>query len=207
MCDQDLRECLQINMKNTQTSINNSTVNNDSGYRSTNVSSVSASTHPSRSFGSSMNSTTNLFTSQSQVLREKPNTSNQNRQFQNRNSSFNNTNNMNTSANNSENAYVCYCNVAAAQFTVRKEGPNQGRQFYSCSTKACQFFLWADADATTGGYSGNGGGGGGGFGGGFGGGSMNDNSSSYRSQNRSSFNGGGGGGGGVQCSCGKPATL
>ena len=31
------------------------------------------------------------------------------------------------------------------QFTVRKEGKNQGRTFYSCSNKGgCDYFMWGD---------------------------------------------------------------
>ncbi|XP_051905164.1 DNA topoisomerase 3-alpha [Hippocampus zosterae] len=39
---------------------------------------------------------------------------------------------------------VCNCGVDAILLTVRKEGPNQGRQFYKCNSGACNFFLWAD---------------------------------------------------------------
>ena len=39
----------------------------------------------------------------------------------------------------------CKCNQAASQMTVRKEGPNQGRAFFSCgNNRACNFFDWAD---------------------------------------------------------------
>lgn len=49
---------------------------------------------------------------------------------------------------NSDETIVCSCNVEAVQLTVRKEGPNTGRQFYGCATKSCSFFLWApDRDA------------------------------------------------------------
>ncbi|RZC37038.1 DNA topoisomerase 3-alpha [Asbolus verrucosus] len=41
---------------------------------------------------------------------------------------------------------VCSCNVEAVQLTVRKEGPNKGRKFYSCRSKQCEFFLWASDD-------------------------------------------------------------
>ncbi|XP_017884787.1 DNA topoisomerase 3-alpha [Ceratina calcarata] len=44
-------------------------------------------------------------------------------------------------------AVMCNCHEAANQFTVRKEGPNQGRRFYTCSKPrgtGCDFFLWAD---------------------------------------------------------------
>ncbi|XP_021266705.1 DNA topoisomerase 3-alpha isoform X2 [Numida meleagris] len=42
------------------------------------------------------------------------------------------------------NAVVCNCGNEAMLLTVRKEGPNQGRQFYKCSAKTCNFFLWSD---------------------------------------------------------------
>ncbi|PKU37066.1 dna topoisomerase 3-alpha [Limosa lapponica baueri] len=42
------------------------------------------------------------------------------------------------------NTVVCNCGNEALLLTVRKEGPNQGRQFYKCSTSTCNFFLWAD---------------------------------------------------------------
>ncbi|XP_056643172.1 DNA topoisomerase 3-alpha [Diorhabda sublineata] len=44
---------------------------------------------------------------------------------------------------------VCSCSQEAVLLTVRKEGPNQGRQFYGCGTRTCQFFLWAPEDGGT----------------------------------------------------------
>ena len=41
----------------------------------------------------------------------------------------------------------CSCQRPSVQFTVRKEGPNQGRQFFTCSDKTCNFFEWSDAPA------------------------------------------------------------
>jgi hypothetical protein len=38
---------------------------------------------------------------------------------------------------------LCDCGVATVKRECRKEGPNQGREFYSCQT--CRFFQWADA--------------------------------------------------------------
>ncbi|TSK31307.1 DNA topoisomerase 3-alpha [Bagarius yarrelli] len=38
---------------------------------------------------------------------------------------------------------VCNCGQDAVLLTVRKEGPNQGKQFYKCNTGNCNFFLWA----------------------------------------------------------------
>lgn len=51
----------------------------------------------------------------------------------------------------SENVIVCQCSENAILLTVRKEGPNTGRQFYKCSKPqgtGCDFFLWADASTS-----------------------------------------------------------
>ncbi|XP_033734544.1 DNA topoisomerase 3-alpha-like isoform X2 [Pecten maximus] len=55
------------------------------------------------------------------------------------------------------NAIVCSCGDDALLLTVRKEGPNTGRQFYKCGSSKCNFFLWADETPDI-----DGGGGGGG---------------------------------------------
>ncbi|KAI7803718.1 putative DNA topoisomerase 3-alpha [Triplophysa rosa] len=47
-------------------------------------------------------------------------------------------------------AIVCNCGLDAVLLTVRKDGPNQGRQFYKCNTGDCKFFLWADQPAEQG---------------------------------------------------------
>lgn len=44
----------------------------------------------------------------------------------------------------SNDAIVCNCGQDAILLTVRKDGPNQGRQFYKCSAGSCNFFLWAN---------------------------------------------------------------
>ncbi|KAJ3601448.1 hypothetical protein NHX12_032416, partial [Muraenolepis orangiensis] len=41
-------------------------------------------------------------------------------------------------------AVVCNCGQDATLLTVRKDGPNRGRQFYKCNNGTCNFFLWAD---------------------------------------------------------------
>uniref|UniRef100_A0A672Z3P5 DNA topoisomerase n=1 Tax=Sphaeramia orbicularis TaxID=375764 RepID=A0A672Z3P5_9TELE len=46
--------------------------------------------------------------------------------------------------NTSSDAIVCNCGQDAVLLTVRKDGPNQGRQFYKCNSGSCNFFLWAD---------------------------------------------------------------
>lgn len=43
-----------------------------------------------------------------------------------------------------EDVIVCNCGEEALLLTVRKDGPNQGRQFYKCNSGCCNFFLWAD---------------------------------------------------------------
>ncbi|XP_032778336.2 LOW QUALITY PROTEIN: DNA topoisomerase 3-alpha [Daphnia magna] len=51
--------------------------------------------------------------------------------------------------NNSDTVIVCNCSQDAMLLTVRKEGPNTGRQFYKCAKQqdGCNFFLWADTPA------------------------------------------------------------
>ncbi|XP_061740244.1 DNA topoisomerase 3-alpha [Nerophis ophidion] len=48
------------------------------------------------------------------------------------------------SAQNNNDVIVCNCGQDAILLTVRKDGPNQGRQFYKCNSGTCNFFLWAD---------------------------------------------------------------
>ncbi|KAB7500912.1 DNA topoisomerase 3-alpha [Armadillidium nasatum] len=81
-------------------------------------------------------------------------TFNRNSSFQNfrnndnRNSTYQN-NRSNDPCNGNSNNIVCNCNLDAIKLTVRKEGPNTGRQFYKCSKhqhESCNFFLWADDD-------------------------------------------------------------
>lgn len=52
----------------------------------------------------------------------------------------------------SDNPVVCNCGRAAVLLTVRKEGPNQGKQFYKCEQRdnACDFFLWHDSASVSG---------------------------------------------------------
>ena len=42
---------------------------------------------------------------------------------------------------------VCECGIYAKFLTVKKEGPNKGREFYTCPRSrgnCCDFFKWAD---------------------------------------------------------------
>ncbi|XP_066595164.1 DNA topoisomerase 3-alpha [Prorops nasuta] len=67
---------------------------------------------------------------------------------------FSYINNVNTSTSTSTSTLTdikCNCGESAKQLTVLKEGPNKGRKFYGCSKSreiGCNFFQWADSDAT-----------------------------------------------------------
>ncbi|XP_053675824.1 DNA topoisomerase 3-alpha [Anopheles nili] len=41
---------------------------------------------------------------------------------------------------------MCRCGIPATRFTVKKDGPNKGRPFYTCTNQAskCDFFKWGD---------------------------------------------------------------
>ncbi|XP_065178079.1 DNA topoisomerase 3-alpha-like isoform X2 [Sycon ciliatum] len=103
---------------------------------------------------------------------------------------------------------LCRCEQRAVVKTVRKEGPNQGREFYGCPKpykEGCDFFQWADDTATSGGGGGGFGGGGGGRGNGTGTSyesrRSSDGVSGYSNQAGGGGSGGGDGGGTVRCNC------
>lgn len=59
---------------------------------------------------------------------------------------------MSSSFDFSDSVIVCQCNESAILLTVRKEGPNTGRQFYKCGKPqgtGCEFFVWADASTSS----------------------------------------------------------
>jgi hypothetical protein len=39
----------------------------------------------------------------------------------------------------------CECGNVANLLTVKKEGKNTGREFYTCATRTCNFFGWNDS--------------------------------------------------------------
>ncbi|XP_045772031.1 DNA topoisomerase 3-alpha isoform X1 [Maniola jurtina] len=82
---------------------------------------------------------------------------------------------------------MCNCGAPCKKLTVRKEGPNKGRQFYGCpkeSNARCSFFQWAGDGETNTGWGGQ---------------------ESYSSAGRGRGRGGRGGGGG-SASEGEPRT-
>ncbi|KAG9343025.1 hypothetical protein JZ751_015243 [Albula glossodonta] len=105
---------------------------------------------------------------------------------------------------------VCNCGQDAVLLTVRKEGPNQGRQFYKCNSGNCNFFLWVDQPDEHGGQAG-----GWGFprrtpqpprpSMGFGGSSRLNSSSFGRPTGESGD--AGGNGGATMCNCNQPAVT
>ncbi|KAK6171091.1 hypothetical protein SNE40_019350 [Patella caerulea] len=170
-CDEMISEVLNIprtrpptqaNPVNVNTSIRSQNGIPDSGYNSFNS---------TRSNNSSFNSTrTNNSQSQNNSItrnttfnRSNSNSGNKNYTTQadvNRGGNsrpalhISQQNNMNTG--NSDgghgSAIVCNCGDDGILLTVRKDGPNQGRQFYKCSKPTgtgCNFFLWADENTTT----------------------------------------------------------
>ena len=87
-------------------------------------------------------------------LNSRPTPTNQNNTFLSttNNTFVNNSNNSYSTASNNvdennegSNTMMCTCGISASLHTVRKEGPNTGREFFSCgNNKACTFFLWKD---------------------------------------------------------------
>lgn len=146
VCDSNLRECLQISNKfcsGTTTSTTSNVVTNRPRIATSTTNAFNSMSNTS-TFSSNSNLTSiNNTNSNRRYNTTSSSNSNQNSNF----TSMNNNNSLNDSNDNSENnnPIVCYCSNSATLLTVRKEGPNQGRQFYSCSSKACNFFHWADA--------------------------------------------------------------
>jgi DNA topoisomerase-3 len=63
------------------------------------------------------------------------------------NTQSNSSKNQNISNNNIPSQTLCLCGKQAVQLTVKKDGPNMGRKFYSCAdNKTCDFFLWCDGE-------------------------------------------------------------
>jgi DNA topoisomerase III len=166
LCDQELRECLQIQIKSNAV---------------TNESSNTRFPIPSSTI------TTTTHRNQAPTSRPAP-PPQPSQHFRNRSLDDSNNNNNN---NDSDNPIYCHCSNLAALKSVRKEGPNQGRQFYSCGQNSCSFFAWKDAadtnqstfsqPATI---------------------SRNTNPSLNRNDTRNSLDGVG-----INCNCGKPAIM
>jgi len=97
----------------------------------------------------SIDTSNDFFSPQSKVQTRNPSASNNIN-----NNNFKQSQQFNNSASNgtqsSANPTVCYCGASALLLTVRKEGPNQGKQFYSCANnRQCEFFSWFDAATTS----------------------------------------------------------
>lgn len=134
LCDDTFKNCLGFDTRAL-----NANVNNNTSIIST------ASTYNLSSARSTFNTTQT----------SRPNATISNFAQQSRNNTqlpvayvvpFRNVTNVNQMlANDDSNPTVCNCGKPAQLLTVRKEGPNQGRQFYKCGDNACTFFLFSDS--------------------------------------------------------------
>ena len=64
----------------------------------------------------------------------------------------------NMSLNDSSHGILCECGIPGKLLTVKKDSPNKGREFYSCSKpigQVCGFFQWADDSQSQTSFSGN----------------------------------------------------
>ncbi|CAG9812556.1 unnamed protein product [Phaedon cochleariae] len=57
--------------------------------------------------------------------------------------SSSNSNNNSSGTAGPQGEIVCSCNNQARMLTVKKDGPNKGRNFYKCAGEMCTFFCWA----------------------------------------------------------------
>ncbi|KAI4501555.1 hypothetical protein M0802_003432, partial [Mischocyttarus mexicanus] len=166
-CDPNFNETMDIK----DDTVKKRTLINDSGYETMSNRSV-----PETSSRIQMRNNTGEFISNSRTNTQRNNVPPRNENYERNPSTNNrkkgntgstkmkdNTNNLNLSIglnNNNTNTnnikvwgnidndaeIMCQCNQLAIQLTVRKDGPNQGRQFYKCAKhhgSGCDFFLWA----------------------------------------------------------------
>ncbi|XP_050312155.1 DNA topoisomerase 3-alpha [Anthonomus grandis grandis] len=119
-CDENVNEVLNINLASVRRAVGDNSVRQD----------FNGATSTSRRVQSPPPGTGNHLGS---VRRDFPSTSR---------TSFGSPSNFGNAHPNSNEEIVCGCNQPALLLTVRKEGPNQGRQFYKCAQSSCNFFLW-----------------------------------------------------------------
>ncbi|XP_046401854.1 DNA topoisomerase 3-alpha isoform X2 [Ischnura elegans] len=155
-CDQDLMQCLNINPSRISSSQNVQRTNPNPAFTAVNQSRDSGF----HSHSSSRQAPPSLPSSQASggAFRDEP--------------SFSSSRGFPSPPGGGDAPIVCLCGQNAIKLTVRKPGPNQGRQFYKCSQShggsSCDFFMWLpDED----GVDSNGGAGGGGGSSHWGGGS------------------------------------
>ena len=51
---------------------------------------------------------------------------------------------ISTSSSSTSSSFLCLCNEKPRIRQVYKDGPNQGRYFYACAEKLCNYFKWDD---------------------------------------------------------------
>ncbi|KAG8230661.1 hypothetical protein J437_LFUL010680 [Ladona fulva] len=180
-CDHNLLDCLQI----TSSLAGNAPSQNISSQRSSSVSSVPNQTRDSgyQSNNSSRRMSLDIPNSQSFG-----------------GNSVNARGNLREPSDEAS-SVLCHCGQNALKLTVRKVGPNTGRQFYKCQENQCDFFLWAsdnedgsaDREPAAENWDGRGAGGGGRGGGtSWGGGGSGRGGTSWGRGNDTRWGGGGG---------------
>ena len=159
LCDNFFRETLDINISTLQNTQSNTNTTN------TNRNNTSTTAHNNHAANSNRNNNNNNNNNQARTNQNSSaNTSVSMRSYHTmspasnsasaRPTQANHFNNQNQSNRNSRNPddsnnpdddneqRVCYCSMPAALLTVRKEGANQGKQFYGCANnKNCDFFM------------------------------------------------------------------
>ncbi|XP_051170961.1 DNA topoisomerase 3-alpha isoform X2 [Leptopilina boulardi] len=171
-CDEIFNDSMDIKLNN----VRNTGRSNDSGYQSSNSTQRSSQSNSSSQRNNNATSSTNNSRSMSQARQQQSqgNSNNtvqfrqpENTRQQNGWSRQNNqetrtnvgmvTSNANSNSNISQNwgsvddgsAILCNCHNPAIQLTVRKDGPNIGRQFFKCAQpqgSGCNYFMWASSD-------------------------------------------------------------
>ena len=150
MCDSELKQCLQIDLSGLNRTANGSSSTNVLSARSTNAQTTTSSSRPTFGAQNSPSSNNNNFQPQRNAMVNPVNNAfnnnfNISNNFQ-RMSTNTNTNGNMLNADDEDNPMMCNCNRPAVMKTVRKDGPNQGRPFFSCSD--CSFFAWADGNGS-----------------------------------------------------------
>ncbi|KAJ9580304.1 hypothetical protein L9F63_004020 [Diploptera punctata] len=157
-CDSHFLECLDIRLNPTRppagnTNIRASNSSVDSGFGSNSSRSSTSSSTRGRGRGGRQHKTNeNRHMPAETSLPHMSNISNIS-ETRLDNTNWNPSNNLRNDGRSShDDAIVCNCNVDAVLLTVRKEGPNTGRQFYKCSKpqgEGCNYFMWADNQGNT----------------------------------------------------------
>ena len=123
----------------------NNTSNNNNTYNSNNNTATTTYIPQTNNYSNNTTNTNNTNDYVSAAL-GKVNKTLKQTSLHNKSNNDKNRNNSNTNSGNQAgiDTPMCQCNVPSVQFTVSKDGPNKGKLFYTCKTKACKYFQWLD---------------------------------------------------------------